>query len=96
MTIALFSTCLAVQNFWLAERAEGISVGWVTILDQDKLADILHLPDHVYSLAYLCVGYVSEFLDQPELETKGWRSRLPLESLSIIILGQRRWMTKLC
>ncbi|MDY7218336.1 5,6-dimethylbenzimidazole synthase [Denitrificimonas sp. JX-1] len=77
----LFSTCLAVQNFWLAARAEGIGVGWVSILDQDKLADILHLPGHVYPLAYLCVGYVSEFLDQPELETKGWRSRLPLESL---------------
>ena len=46
-----------------------------------ELADILKLPDHVYPLAYLCMGYVSEFLDQPELEAKGWRSRLPLEEL---------------
>ncbi len=77
----LFSTCLAVQNLWLAARAEGIGVGWVSILDQDTLAGILNLPDNVYPLAYLCIGYVSEFFDQPELQTKGWRSRLPLEEL---------------
>lgn len=77
----LFSTCLAVQNLWLAARAEGIGIGWVSILDQERLADILKLPDHVYPLAYLCAGYVSEFLDQPELQAKGWRSRLPLAGL---------------
>ena len=77
----LFSTCLAVQNLWLAARAEGIGVGWVSILDQDTLAGILQLPDQVYPLAYLCLGYVSEFLDEPELQAKGWRSRLPLEEL---------------
>ena len=77
----LFSTCLSVQNLWLAARAEGIGIGWVSILDQDTLADILNLPDHVYPLAYLCMGYVSEFFDQPELQTQGWRSRLPLEEL---------------
>lgn len=77
----LFSTCLAVQNLWLAARAEGIGVGWVSILDQQQLADTLGLPEHVYPLAYLCLGYVSEFLDQPELQKKGWRSRLPLETL---------------
>ncbi|KPP96997.1 5,6-dimethylbenzimidazole synthase [Marinobacter sp. HL-58] len=77
----LFSTCLAVQNLWLAARAEGIGVGWVSILDQHKLAGTLQLPEQVYPLAYLCLGYVSEFLDQPELQAKGWRSRLPLEEL---------------
>lgn len=77
----LFSTCLAVQNLWLAARAEGIGVGWVSILDQQKLAAILGLPEQVYPLAYLCLGYVSEFLDQPELQKKGWRSRLPLAEL---------------
>ena len=77
----LFSTCLAVQNLWLAARAEGIGVGWVSILDQQELASTLHLPDDVYPLAYLCMGYVSEFLDQPELEAAGWRSRLPLSDL---------------
>ncbi|BBI52512.1 nitroreductase [Vreelandella olivaria] len=74
----LFSTCLAVQNLWLAARAEGIGVGWVSILDQAQLSTALNLPEHVYPLAYLCLGYVSEFLDQPELEAQGWRSRLPL------------------
>lgn len=77
----LFSTCLAVQNLWLAARAEGIGVGWVSILDQEQLSTALNLPEHVYPLAYLCLGYVSEFLDQPELEAKGWRSRLSLSEL---------------
>ncbi|GHC28632.1 5,6-dimethylbenzimidazole synthase [Aidingimonas halophila] len=77
----LFSTCLAVQNFWLAARAEGIGVGWVSILDQDELAEVLGLPESVYPLAYLCLGYVSEFLDRPELAGKGWRQRLPLTDL---------------
>ncbi|WP_249978574.1 5,6-dimethylbenzimidazole synthase [Vreelandella olivaria] len=77
----LFSTCLAVQNLWLAARAEGIGVGWVSILDQEQLSTTLNLPEHVYPLAYLCLGYVSEFLDQPELEAQGWRSRLPLNEL---------------
>ncbi|MBB5321043.1 5,6-dimethylbenzimidazole synthase [Marinobacter oulmenensis] len=81
MEMDLFSTCLAVQNLWLAARAENIGVGWVSILSQDRLAEILQLPEHVYPLAYLCLGYVSEFLEQPELQAKGWRSRLPLEEL---------------
>lgn len=87
----LFSTCLAVQNLWLAARAEGIGIGWVSILDQDTLADILKLPDHVYPLAYLCMGYVSEFFEQPELQTKGWRSRLPLQEL----VHSNRWGAEL-
>ncbi|MBP5978948.1 MAG: 5,6-dimethylbenzimidazole synthase [Halomonas sp.] len=77
----LFSTCLAVQNLWLAARAEGVGVGWVSIIDQAQLSKALNLPDHVYPVAYLCLGYVSEFLDHPELEAKGWRSRLPLSEL---------------
>nr|WP_252971232.1 hypothetical protein [Marinobacter sp. DS40M8] len=62
-------------------KAEGIGVGWVSILDQEKLAKTLKLPEHVYPLAYLCLGFVSEFLEQPELQKKGWRSRLPLADL---------------
>jgi 5,6-dimethylbenzimidazole synthase len=77
----LFSVCLAVQNLWLAARAEGIGVGWVSILDQDELAGTLKLPANVYPVAYLCIGYVSEFLPGPELQAKGWRARLPLEEL---------------
>ncbi|GLQ98596.1 5,6-dimethylbenzimidazole synthase [Dyella mobilis] len=77
----LFSTCLAVQNLWLAARAEGIGVGWVSIVEPSLLAQVLKLPEHVYPVAYLCLGYVSEFLPKPELEIAGWRSRLPLEQL---------------
>ena len=77
----LFSTCLAVQNLWLAARAEGIGVGWVSIVDPVQLAQTLQLPAHVQPVAYLCLGYVSEFLPRPELEIAGWRSRLPLEQL---------------
>ena len=77
----LFSACLAVQNLWLAARAEGIGIGWVSILDNQQLAELLELPAHVYPLAYLCIGYVSEFLAEPELQAKGWRQRLPLEEL---------------
>ncbi len=77
----LFSVCLAVQNLWLAARAEGIGVGWVSIMDQRQLAEKLKLPAGVYPVAYLCLGYVSEFLSRPELEAEGWRSRLPLHQL---------------
>lgn len=77
----LFSACLAVQNLWLAARAEGIGVGWVSILDPRELAQTLKLPDNVLPVAYLCLGYVSEFLQRPELEASGWRSRLPLQEL---------------
>jgi 5,6-dimethylbenzimidazole synthase len=83
----LFSTCLAVQNLWLAARAEGIGVGWVSIIEPAELAKLLELPEHVHPVAYLCVGYVSEFLPAPELEQKGWRSRLPLREL----LHRNRW-----
>lgn len=77
----LFSTVCAVQNLWLAARAEGIGVGWVSILDHDALSSLLGLPDAVVPVAYLCVGHVSEFAATPELEAKGWRKRLPAASL---------------
>lgn len=83
----LFSTCLAVQNLWLAARAEGIGIGWVSVLDQEKLAYALGLPPQVYPLAYLCMGYVSEFLPEPELQAAGWRKRLPLSEL----MHANRW-----
>ena len=77
----LFSACLAVQNLWLAARAEGIGVGWVSILEPADLSRVLSLPERVVPVAYLCLGYVEEFLPQPELQTQGWRSRLPMRSL---------------
>lgn len=77
----LFSVCLAIQNLWLAARADGVGVGWVSILDPQQLAALLQLPAEVYPVAYLCLGYVSEFLPFPELEIQGWRSRLALHDL---------------
>lgn len=77
----IYSTVCAVQNFWLAARAEGLGVGWVSIFDKAALRDTLALPERIVPIAYLCVGYVSHFYDQPELEAAGWRERLPLDEL---------------
>ncbi len=77
----LYSTCCAIQNLWLAARAEGIGVGWVSILDHGALKRVLGVPRSVKVLAYLCLGYVSEFAAKPDLETVGWRSRVPVERL---------------
>ncbi len=80
----VYSTCCAIQNFWLAARAEGIGVGWVSIFDIEELRRLLHIPQPVIPIAYLCVGYVREFLSRPELEQKGWLTRLPLEDLIFV------------
>ena len=77
----LYSTCCAIQNLWLAARAEGIGVGWVSILDHGALKQVLGIPRSVKVLAYLCLGYVPEFAARPDLEQAGWRSRIPLEQL---------------
>ncbi|WP_207458891.1 5,6-dimethylbenzimidazole synthase [Azospirillum sp. SYSU D00513] len=77
----LYSCACAVQNLWLAARAEGVGVGWVSILHEQALRDALGLPEEIVPVAYLCIGYVTHFLDQPELEKAGWRNRLPLEEL---------------
>ena len=83
----LFSVCLAIQNLWLAARAEGVGVGWVSILDPQELARLLGLPEQVYAVAYLCLGLVTEFLSAPELQQAGWRERVPLQEL----LHYNRW-----
>jgi len=83
----LYSVVGAVQNFWLAARVEGVGVGWVSILEEDWLADFLELPEHVVPVAYLCVGYVEEFPDEPTLKTKGWLPKLPLADL----VYEERW-----
>lgn len=77
----LYSTVCAVQNLWLAARAEGLGVGWVSIFHKAAIRDILKLPERILPVAYLCIGHVSHFLDQPELEAAGWRQRLPLDEL---------------
>ena len=77
----LYSTCCAVQNLWLAARAEGVGVGWVSILKQPQLRQILGVPHHVIPVAYLCLGYPVEFPPEPVLQTAGWRGRMELEGL---------------
>ena len=77
---ALYSTVCAVQNLWLAARAEGVGVGWVSIVSPEKLRSILHIPGHITPVAYLCLGFVSSFADSPELERQGWETRLPLSA----------------
>jgi 5,6-dimethylbenzimidazole synthase len=77
----LFSTCLAIQNLWLAARAEGVGVGWVSILDREETERLLALPPGVQLVAYLCIGYPAQFTGRPMLEEVGWKERLPLSSL---------------
>ena len=74
----LYSTCCAIENLWLAARAEGVGVGWVSILKLPQLREILGIPPHIIPVGYLCLGYPTQFLEQPALEKAGWRSRQPL------------------
>ena len=75
---APYSAVLAVANLWLAARAEGLGVGWVSFFDERELAAELGLPDHLHVVAYLCAGYVTEFAPAPELALAGWARRRPL------------------
>ena len=80
-TMDLYSSVCAVQNLWLAARAEGLGVGWVSIFHQADLQEALGIPKGITPIAYLCVGYVSHFHDKPELESAGWLPRLPMKDL---------------
>ena len=83
----IYSTCCAIENLWLAARAEGIGVGWVSILKIAQLREILAIPPHIVPVAYLCVGYPEEFADKPMLQREHWRDRVPLEGL----IFSNRW-----
>jgi nicotinate-nucleotide--dimethylbenzimidazole phosphoribosyltransferase len=76
--VAAYSSVCAVQNLWLAARAEGLGVGWVSFFDERELAAVLGLPAHLEVVAYLCVGRVSEFPPAPELALSGWARQRPL------------------
>jgi 5,6-dimethylbenzimidazole synthase len=88
---ALYSAVCAVQNLWLAARAEGIGVGWVSILEPDQLRNALKIPEHITPVAYLCLGYVDAFAGEPDLERAGWEKRTPLESVLAIDQYDDRW-----
>ena len=83
----LYSVCCAVQNLWLAARAEGVGVGWVSILSNDVLREVLGIPERVVPVAYLCLGYVEEFAEKPDLERAGWLPRLKLED----VVNYEKW-----
>ncbi|MEW2630525.1 nicotinate-nucleotide--dimethylbenzimidazole phosphoribosyltransferase [Streptomyces sp. NPDC048389] len=76
--MAPYSSALAVENLWLAARAEGLGVGWVSFFDEREMVRTLGLPEHLEVVAYLCVGYVDEFPEEPELMQAGWSKRRPL------------------
>jgi nicotinate-nucleotide--dimethylbenzimidazole phosphoribosyltransferase len=77
----IYSTCCAIQNFWLAARAEGVGVGWVSFYRPEQVAELFELPDGVLAVAYLCVGYPDERPRRPGLEAAGWKRRAPLDGL---------------
>ncbi len=84
-----YSTCLAVQNLWLAARAEGLGVGWVSILRPEALRALFGIPERVLVIAYLTLGWPVELPAEPMLQSVGWRSRLPLKDL----VFRDRWET---
>ena len=87
----LYSTCCAIQNLWLAARAEGIGVGWVSILDPETVKKLLEIPPGIVLVAYLCLGYPVRFEDRPMLEQAGWESRTPLDEVIFAESWNHRW-----
>jgi 5,6-dimethylbenzimidazole synthase len=75
----LYSTCLAIQNLWLAATAEGLGLGWVSFYREEFLTGLLGIPDGVRPVAWLCLGPVTHLEQTPDLERHGWRQRRPLE-----------------
>lgn len=83
----VYSTVCAVQNLWLAARAEGVGVGWVSIFHDNDVRKLLGIPERIEIVAWLCLGYVRELYGEPELAVKGWRQRLKLDDL----ICEERW-----
>ncbi|HEX5392934.1 MAG TPA: 5,6-dimethylbenzimidazole synthase [Rhodocyclaceae bacterium] len=79
--MALASAACAIQNMWLAARAEGIGLGWVSFFEPAALAELLKMPEGAQPIAILCIGPVANFPDKPLLETLGWGQRLPMEQV---------------
>ena len=71
----LASVACAIQNIWLAARAEGLGMGWVSLFSPQALADLLKMPEGSKPVAILCIGHVNEFYEQPMLQTESWATR---------------------
>ena len=85
----LWSCACAIQNMWLAARAEGLGLGWVTLFQPDELGSLLGLPDGVVTLGWLCLGWPDERPPAPGLERAGWSRRAPLSDVVL----RDRWPT---
>ena len=83
----LASVACAIQNLWLAARAEGLGMGWVSIFDPEALRRALHMPAGAKPVAILCLGHVEAFYPRPMLETEGWARRHALADL----VFENRW-----
>ncbi|OBY90918.1 5,6-dimethylbenzimidazole synthase [Pseudomonas sp. AU11447] len=86
----LASLSCAIQNLWLASRAEGLGMGWVSLFDPAALGDLLGLPDGAEAVAVICLGPVSEFYPAPMLALEGWRQPRSLDEL----VFENRWGEK--
>jgi 5,6-dimethylbenzimidazole synthase len=86
----LYSTVCAIQNMWLAARAENIGLGWVSIIHDKVLRKALDIPEEKEIIAYLCLGYVSTFNEKPDLEENGWLPREDIEQL----IHREKWSGK--
>jgi 5,6-dimethylbenzimidazole synthase len=87
------SVSCAIQNMWLAARAEGIGMGWVSIFDPVKLANLLNMPAGTKPIAILCLGYVNTFYKEPMLVETGWREAKPLSEMLMENQWQNTWQT---
>lgn len=88
----LASLSCAIQNLWLAARAEGLGMGWVSLFEPQALGDLLGLPAGAKAVAILCLGPVTEFYAKPMLVQEGWTTERPLQDL----LYQDAWGTPAC
>lgn len=79
--MALCSAACAVQNLWLAARAENLGLGWVSMFEPEALAALLQLPQGAMPLGLLCLGPVARFYERPMLEQLGWRDARPLAEM---------------
>src|SRR4051794_28844455 len=83
----VYSTACAIENLWLAARAEGLGVGWVSFYRPDDMRAVLGVPPRVEPVAYLCVGWPDERPVRPGLEAAGWAERMPLDA----VVMEERW-----
>jgi len=79
--VGLYSVVCAIQNMWLMARALNIGMGWVSIIDPEKVKRILKAPENNKLVGYFCLGYTDGFLKQPELELLNWENRKDMSQL---------------